>query len=166
MTLLWLISSHFTLIYKVFDMMSLCLSAIIQINNTHFQLVEPDLRNNNSCWQKKEKRFQQARSLAHSQIKCWAQTHCSLLFSPQCRWAVWCHFPHQRTGELIRLLPVHPPWHLEEHLLHRCALVPLRRAKVWPEIWLLDTQRLAAGPPDAGCGHIHIHTQWGVGPCG
>lgn len=54
----------------------------------------------------------------------------------------------------------------EEYVLHWRALVPVRRAEMRPEVRLLDPQRLAAGPADAGGGHFHVHPQRRVGPRG
>lgn len=55
--------------------------------------------------------------------------------------------------------------HPEEHLLYRRALVSIRCAEVWPEVRLLDSQRLAAGPANDRRGHLYLHPQRGVGPC-
>lgn len=52
---------------------------------------------------------------------------------------------------------------LQEHLSHRCALVPLWRPEMWPEVWLLDVRGLVSGPEDAGGGYHWLHRQRRVG---
>lgn len=55
--------------------------------------------------------------------------------------------------------------HPEEHLLYWRTLVSIRCAEMRSEVWLLDSQWLAAGPTNDRRGHFYLYTQRGVGPC-